>query len=70
MCRSKSYTVGAGAAGTVSYAGLPDAESAFATLTCIFAKAGRYFETGSPRTMRPSSTSIMAATDTNGLVIE
>ena len=29
-----------------------------------------YFETGSLRRMRPSSTSIMAATDANGLVME
>jgi len=49
---------------------LPVAESVFETLTCIFAKAGRYLETGSVRTMRPSSASIMAATDTKGLVIE
>ena len=42
----------------------------FATPTFTFAKAGMYADTGSMIDSRPSSTSIIAATETMGLVIE
>jgi hypothetical protein len=38
--------------------------------TLRFASSGRYIDTGSESLMRPSSTSIMAATLVSGLVIE
>ena len=44
--------------------------SPLTTPTFVFAKAGMYFETGSVMRSRPSSTSIIAATETIGLVIE
>ncbi len=44
--------------------------SALATLTCMPFAFGRYFDTGSYSRMRPSSTSIIAATEVNGLVME
>ena len=44
--------------------------SPLATPTFTLAKAGMYFETGSVMRSRPSSTSIIAATETIGLVIE
>ena len=40
------------------------------TPTFIWPISGRYFATGSLICMRPSSTSIMAATETIGLVME
>ena len=42
----------------------------FSTPTFRFAKAGIKFETGSAMASRPSSTSIIAATETIGFVIE
>ena len=44
--------------------------SPLTTPTFVFAKAGTYFDTGSVMRRRPSSTSIIAATETIGLVIE
>ena len=41
-----------------------------AMLTCMSLNAGRYFETGSVSWRTPSSTSIIAATETSGFVIE
>jgi hypothetical protein len=49
---------------------LAKAASVCATLTCICLSAGRNFETGSVSWTLPSSTSISAASDTMGLVIE
>ena len=50
--------------------GLRSSLSPLATPTFRFAKAGIKFETGSVRASRPSSTSIIAATETIGFVIE
>ena len=52
------------------FGGARSSFSPLATPTFTLAKAGMYFETGSVMTSRPSSTSIIAATETIGLVIE
>ena len=44
--------------------------SPVSTPTFEFAKAGMYLDRGSVISIRPSSTSIIAATETIGLVIE
>jgi hypothetical protein len=44
--------------------------SPFSTPTFVSAKAGIYSDKGSVISIRPSSTSIIAATETIGLVIE
>ncbi len=57
------------AAATFVYAALPSAP-VVATLTCMSLKVGRNLEMGSVSWMTPSSTSIIAATEASGLVIE
>ena len=56
-------------AGISSSVGWPLA-SFFSTATCSLVSCGRNFETGSLRTSRPSSCSIMIATEVTGFVIE
>ena len=56
-------------AATLSSSGLPS-PSGFSMPTVILANSGRYIDTGWPRLMRPSSASIIAATEVIGLVIE
>ena len=53
-----------------AFAGESSSASPFSTPTFILANAGMYFAIGSPSEMRPSSTSIMAATVVTGLLIE
>ena len=44
--------------------------SPFSTPTFVLAKAGMYLASGSEISSRPSSTSVIAATETIGLVME
>jgi hypothetical protein len=68
--RSKSCTVMSRLAGTVTSCDVPPAGSDESTATRMSRNSGMYFHTGSSRDNRPSSTSIIAATLTMGLVIE
>ena len=70
MWRSRSWTVISRSAGTSVSTVLPVIGSTRSTPTCMAPMAGMYFDTGSLTNRRPSSYSIMAATDTMGLVIE
>ncbi len=69
VCRSKSSIVIGRLTGSSTSDGLP-LSSGLSTPTITSAKAGIYFETGSPSESLPSSTSIMAATDVTGFDIE
>ena len=69
VCRSRSSTVTGRSGGTSVRAGSPSpALEAMPTFTS--AKAGMYLDTGSDGESLPSSTSIMAARQVIGLVIE
>ncbi|MNT48407.1 hypothetical protein D3C72_1851880 [compost metagenome] len=65
----RSCTVIGRRAGTLSSTGLPSAPG-FSMPTVMRAYSGRYIATGSSSFMRPSSTSIIAATVVMGLLIE
>src|SRR5436190_12288730 len=67
--RIRSWTVIGRNCGSSDISTVPSAFF-FGTATLVSAKAGMYFNTGSARLSLPSSTRIMAATETIGLVIE